>query len=397
MTTHVGVGVSHHRNPRVAGQEAVAQALATMTSPQVDFVFLFASIGYPQHILLEAVNTATNHAPLCGCSGEGIIVQNEHNETNFSVAVMLLSSDDLRFHNGVATGLQADSTAVGQAIGQAIQPVVQPDTVALFLFPDGITCNFDHLVAGIEPSIQTTHFLPLVGGFASDNWEARQTYQYCNDQVVSDSTAWAVLSGPARLISVVNHGCIPIGTERIITRSEGNVIYEIDGKPALAVFREYLTEDELNDWARTVANLCLGFKTPSYLQGYDDYIIRFLPAKDDAAQSVTISTDVAPGISMWFTRRDYEKIAHGLDIMADQVTRLLDGQRPLLVFQFDCAGRGKVIFRDTQKHQLLHTLQTRIGTDVPWLGFCTYGEIGPVGNHNAFHNYTAVLTVLVTH
>lgn len=394
MATSVGVGVSHHRNPRAAGNEAVAQALAAADTAQADFVFLFATVGYDQPSLLEAVHAATGHAPLCGCSGEGIIVQNEHNETNFSVAVMVISSDDLRFANGVTTGLKADSTAVGRAVGQALQPALQPDTVALFVFPDGLTCNFDHLLAGVESAFPPDQPVPLVGGFAGDNWEARQTYQYCNDAVVSDGIAWALVSGPARLISAVNHGCIPIGTERIITHSENNVIYEIDGKPALEVFREYLTDDELDNWAVTVSNLCLGFKTPVHMEGYDDYIIRYLPAKDDDAQSVTIPTNVTTGTSMWFTRRDYDKIDHGIDIMIEQIARQLDGQQPLMVFQFDCAGRGKNIFREDQKHQLLQKLQTRIGPDVPWLGFCSYGEIGPVGTHNAFHNYTAVMAVL---
>jgi small ligand-binding sensory domain FIST len=64
------------------------------------------------------------------------------------------------------------------------------------------------------------------------------------------------------------------------------------------------------------------------------------------------------------------------------------------VFQLDCAGRGKVFLREGQKLQLLETLRARIGPDVPWLGFYTFGEIAPVGEHNCFHNYTVVLTTI---
>ena len=62
-----------------------------------------------------------------------------------------------------------------------------------------------------------------------------------------------------------------------------------------------------------------------------------------------------------------------------------------MVFQFDCAGRGKVILRDQQKAQLLETLQQKIQPDGPWMGLYTYGEIGPVGDRNCFHTYTAVV------
>ena len=80
--------------------------------------------------------------------------------------------------------------------------------------------------------------------------------------------------------------------------------------------------------------------------------------------------------------------------MAEEITTQLGDNPPRLVFQFDCAGRGKAFLREQQKLGLLETLQGRIGPDVPWLGFYTFGEIAPVGEHNYFHNYTVVLAVI---
>ena len=71
------------------------------------------------------------------------------------------------------------------------------------------------------------------------------TYQYCDDEVISDGISYALLSGEARTAWAISHGCIPIGGERIVTRSKGNVIYEIDGKPATEVLKEYLPERAL--------------------------------------------------------------------------------------------------------------------------------------------------------
>lgn len=391
METNAGVGMSHHRNPRIAGREAAEKALEAAGTKRPDFVFMFASVGYDQRTLLDAVREATDRAPLFGGSGEGIIAGAEADESNFSVAVMVISSNELRFSNAIATNLKEDSEGAGRTIARAMKGKVGADTLGLIVLGDGLTLNFDRFVAGLEGELKFDRLLPIFGGTSADNWELKRTYQYCDDQIASDGVACALLSGSARVAWSVNHGCLPIGGERKVTRCDGNVIYEIDGKPVLEVLKEYLVGEEIDNWSRAVVNLCFGFKAPQHMKDYDEYLIRFMPARDDKAGSITISTEVTEGTSIWMTRRDHEKIAAGIDRIADEIKATIGNQRPKMVFQFDCAGRGKVVLRDQQKLQLLETLQRKVQPDVPWMGLYTYGEIGPVGERNCFHNYTAVV------
>jgi small ligand-binding sensory domain FIST len=116
-----------------------------------------------------------------------------------------------------------------------------------------------------------------------------------------------------------------------------------------------------------------------------------MPAKDDKTGSVTIPTEVSVGTSVWMTRRDHEKIAKGVNRIGEEIRATIGDSQPKMVFQFDCAGRGKLVLRDDQKLQLLERLQQNFSPGVPWLGFYTYAEIGPVGDHNCLHNYTAVV------
>ena len=392
MTTSAGVGISHHRNARVAGREAVTQALRAAKLDKPDFVFMFASVAYPQELLLAAVREAAGGAPLLGCSGEGVIAMMEADESNFSVAVMVVASDALRFRHGLETGVKGDPARVGNAVGASVANDLEDDARAVLVLADGLSFNFDPFVAGLRAEMPRR--VPLFGATSADNWELKRTYQYRDDDVVSDGVVWAVLSGPVEVLWSVNHGCVPLGGERKVTRSTGNVIYEIDGKPVLEVLREYLVGDEIVNWQKAIVNLCLGFRAPVGMEDYDEYLIRFMPAKDDAAGSVTIPTEVREGCSIWMTRRDHEKIAAGLDRMGDQIQRELGGRVPVLVLQFDCAGRGKAVFRDQQKAELLQRLQQKVGPTVPWLGLYSYGEIGPVGDEDCFHNYTAVVMAL---
>jgi len=237
--------------------------------------------------------------------------------------------------------------------------------------------------------------LPLVGGTAGDNLAFEGTYQYCDDRVISDGVAWALLSGQAQVAWTVNHACVPIGIEYKVTRCEGNVIYEMDGRPALEVLKEYVSDVGMEDWAMAVLAFPLGLKVPGLVEDYDEYIIRgIVGGKDDATGSFAIPTEVSEGMSIWVTRRDYEKVVHGVERATEEIRTQLGGKQPRLVFQFDCAGRGKIFLREQQKLHLLETLRERIGLGVPWLGFYTYGEIAPVSGRNYFHNYTLALTVI---
>lgn len=391
MGTKAGVGMSHHRNPKAAGREAAEKALTAAGIGRPDFVFMFASVGYDQRALLDAVRDATSGAPLVGGSGEGIIAGAEADESNFSVAVMAIASDELRFKSAIAAGLKEDSQAAGRSIAGSLKREMGPDALGIIMLGDGLSLNFDRFTTGLESELRRPRPLPLFGGTSADNWELKRTYQYCDDRITSDGVVCVLLSGPARLAWAVNHGCLPIGGERKVTRCSGNVIYEIDGKPVLDVLKEYLVGDEIDNWNKAVVNLCLGFKAPEQMRDYDEYLVRFMPAKDDKAGSITISTEVSEGTSIWMTRRDHEKIAAGVARIGDEIKAALGGSVPKMVFQFDCAGRGKIVLRDQQKGQLLTSLQRKIRPDAPWLGLYTYGEIGPVGERNCFHNYTAVV------
>src|SRR5215208_2570846 len=383
MTTKAGVGMSRHHNPNVAGREAAEQALRNAGLEKPDFVFMFASVGYDQRSLLQAVREATGGAPLSGCSGEGTIGGDYANESNFSVVVMVISSEELRWRNGLATGLGADSRATGQLVAQTLSSDLGADTVGLFVFPDGTTVNFDHFFAGLEGNLSSDQFLPIWGGGAGDNLAMRKTYQYCDDEVVSDGVAYALLSGEVQPASAIGIGYIPIGGERKVTCSQGNVIYEIDGRPALEVLQEYVPDRALaEDWQSYAITFALCFRAPSYIKD-EEYVVRTILSLDATDGSATVQTEIPEGTSVWLSSRDQEKVTTGLDRMAEQIKQVLGGNQPKLVFHFDCVSRGKTMFRDQEKLQLLRRFRQAVGPDVPWAGFYTYGEIGPVGKHNS--------------
>jgi len=329
MATKAGVGMSRHHNPNVGGRSAAEQALKGAGIDSPDFVFMFASIGYDQHSLLRTVRESTGGAPLTGCSAEGTINGDDADESNFSVVVTVISSEELRWHNGIVRDLvEDDSRAVGKRVAKDLLPYLSADTIGLFVFPDGrkdfgvATENLDNFFTGLEENLPSERFLPLWGGGANNDFNMGDpTYQYCDEEVISGGISYALLSGKAQAGWAISHGCIPIGGEREVTRSQGNVIYEIDGKPAVEVLEEYLPEHALaddRDWMRYAISLALCFRTPNYMKD-EEYVVRGVPAVTMSDGSITVQTEVQEGTSVWFSSRDKEKISTGFDRMAAQI------------------------------------------------------------------------------
>jgi hypothetical protein len=400
MAIRAGVGMSNHHNPNVAGREAAEQALEKAGVSKPDFVFMFGSIGYDQRSLVRAVRETTGAAPLSGCSAEGTINGDDADESNFSVVVTAISSEELRWHNGLATELSAVPRAVGKRVAQGLLPYLSSDTLGMFVFPDGRIDNLEQFFAGLEGNLPSERFLPMWGGGANNAIVSTledPTYQYCDDEVVSDGVSYALLSGEAQTAWAMSHSVIPIGGERIVTRGQGNVIYEIDGKPAMEVLKEYLPEGALADdraWFRYAVSLSLCFRAPSYMKD-EEYVVRGVPNVRMADGAIIVQgTEVSEGTSIWFSSRDKEKMTTGLDRMATQIKDQLEGHKPKLVFQFECATRGKMMLREQEKLQFLRHFRQSVDPVAPWAGFYTWGEIGPVEEHNDRHLYTSVVLAL---
>ena len=395
MGTSVGVGYSLQKNPVDAGKEAAFQAMQQGGISKPDFVFVFATIGYNQQLLIQTIREATKGAALSGCSGEGIITQGMVAETNFGVCVMAITSDELRFSNvrvkEIATGVEQ----AGKRLATELQPLLAHDNIACFLFVDGLIFDFDPFRAAFEQALQREAPLPLFGGLAADNWATRKTFQYHNDEIFSQGLSCVLLSGRGQVAWGVSHGCVPIGTKRTITRSKGNVIYEIDGMPALEALKDYVEEGSESQWNKMTLNLCLGFKTPEHLkEEYGEFIVRYMMDKNDQEGSVTIQSDVTDGTELWIVRRDKDLIREGMQTISRQIRDMTGKEKPKLVMQFEFMGRGKVVFREQEKIDLLRSLQEDIGGDLPWIGFYTYGEIGPISSYNCIHNFTAVVAAI---
>ncbi|MHC4429553.1 MAG: FIST C-terminal domain-containing protein, partial [Planctomycetota bacterium] len=211
--------------------------------------------------------------------------------------------------------------------------------------------------------------------------------------VANDSISALLLKGRGSMEVAVSHGCSPIGLERVITRTDGGWVHEIDGQPAWSVFKEYLDGDPEDLNAEGIVHLCIGQPLDAEAaEEYAPYVIRTPLSLDKGTGALFFpGGGLRSDQPIQLTRRDPARIKDSARACA---RRILDKQpdlEPALVLQFDCAGRGCALFGAFAAEQIVRPLQETLGTTTPWLGFHTYGEIAPINEQLHYHNYTVVL------
>jgi hypothetical protein len=403
MKTIVGAGESKKEDAFMAGVEAAKIALNNAEISSCDFVFVFATVGYNQQELLNGVRSVTGSAPLSGCSGEGVITQaGPEGEVMFTllgtnqginaVGVMVIASTEIQFINYSGKELKKDSRRAGEEISKKIEEDGIDKPLVLMMFLDGLTVNVKEFFQGLDTFIKKP--LMYCGGLAGDNFAYGKTYQYYNDQVLTDGAACVLIAGNCNIKIGVSHGCYPIGLEKTVTCIKNNAIIEIDHKPVWDFFKEYL-DPVIKEFSNEITTfLDLGEKLPDEIaNGYDKYIIR-APLSQNPDGSMNFATEIPEGTKVQLIRRDADKISSSAKNMAERIKAQLGNKKPIAVLHVDCAARGKMFFGNLSKEKGIDVIQDVFGKDVPWLGFFSYGEIAPIKNFNYYHNQTAVLCVI---
>lgn len=394
MTT-TATGTSRRLDGGRAGREAATKAADKLGTTDADLVLAFATTGYEQQQVLEGIGEVFDESPLSGSSTEGVITRGESCEDTHVVGVMALRSPDLEVQTLLAEGVSKGAEENARDLVDQMSDSSLSGGRLLMVFTPGFTSNTSEFVEELDELIPDD--IEIVGGAAAHVLTEGEptttpTSQYCNRRAVHDSVAGVLIGGDFEVETSVNHGCVPIGVERTVTAAEGPVVYEIDGRPAWEVFRQYLPEDERNPGAGDLLYLSVGVKLPPEVaEAYDsEYIIRS-PTRFHADEDALFFPGSLPeGAEISMVLRQPDRVGQ----TALKSARQLAGRRdesPDWVVQFDCAGRGRFLFGDELGDKAIRPVHGAFSDEVTWFGCHPYGEIAPVGGRTFFHNYTMVL------
>jgi hypothetical protein len=386
-----GVGGSRLEGSAAGGVEAARAALAQLDG-SADFALVFATGSHDQACVVEAVREVMPGARLAGCSAEGVIVGGRTGEVDHAVSVLAVRSDGVRFEPILVKGFTEAPTEAGRALARLCSGPGADDIVALFLMIEGLAGDATAMLAELRRALPRA--IPVIGGAAADCQLFERTHQYCDGEVVSGAIAGFLLRGRADLRFGVSNGCTTVGLERTATRVRDGWLCELDGRPAWEVFREYLDGDAEDLSAEGSAYLSIGLSLAALDHGEhaEPFVVRTPVKLDKETGSLFFpGGGIREGSRIRLTRRNAELIKRSAERCAASIAEHGGGRTPAFVVQFDCAGRGRVLFGDDAAPVILEPLQRALGTTIPWIGMHTYGEIAPIGDALWFHNYSVVL------
>jgi small ligand-binding sensory domain FIST len=232
--------------------------------------------------------------------------------------------------------------------------------------------------------------VPVVGGIAVGGNEAGSQALLLDGDSHPGGAVGVVLRNAA-VRTVVSQGCAPIGRDAVITQADGNVVYELAGRPAVARLREEIealtVERRLLAARGLLAGLVIDENKPSYERG--DYLMRGLLGADEESGAIAVGERVRVGQTLRFHVRDADSADEDLRAA---LASAVAGAQPAGALLFTCNGRGRGMF-GVPDHDASAVAAALGGESVAGL-FCG-GEIGPVGGQTFLHGFTATLAVFL--
>ncbi len=346
---------------------------------------LFAAIDMDHELILQGVCDAWPGIELIGCTTDGEI-SSQLGYREDSTALVLFGSDNVEITAGIGHDVSKDIVgACGQAVEAAAAKASQAATLCITL-PESLTASGQQIVEALSQGLGGG--VPVLGATSGDGFQMVRTLQFCGREVCSDSVPVLLFSGPLVYSIAVESGWEPIGEPGLVTRAEGNVVHEIDGRPAIEFYRRFQGAD--------------GVPTPECplaildQHGAVESLRATSGAFDAETGAITYFADIPEGAMVQITVADRSAILAGCTASIEKAfAGYPHGKSPEAAMFFSCAARKLLL--GTRTNEEFGIIESVIGRDIPVCGFYGYGEIGPPGGADKvskFHNETFVSLIM---
>jgi small ligand-binding sensory domain FIST len=382
MPTRIGSGLATGNDGVDSFAEAASRAALRLGGAHADLVVVFAGAENLESVEagLTAVGDRLGTGTMIGCGAQGVLADGHEIEAG-GVAVWAASLD-----GGEAETFHTEALPLGDQMALTGLPLLD-DADAMLLLADPYSFPVEPLLNELATD---TPGLPVIGGLASASGGPGMGLLMHDGEVVSEGAVGVALRG-VDVRPLVSQGAKPIGPEMVITAGEGNVIEELASQPALARIKEAILELEPHERHLAGQGLMLGIvidpNQPDYERG--DFLIRGLLDVDDESGSVTVGELVRVGQTVRLQVRDGDSADEDFrEVLQRQLTEL--HAPPAGALLFTCNGRGQGMFgvADHDASALDYAF-----AGAPAAGFFAAGEIGPVGQRNFVHGFTATVAV----
>lgn len=327
------------------------------------------------------------NARLVTCSTAGEIAGAQVHDDSIVVASILFATSSVQCAETDITE-RNDSLAAGKRLADQLP---KEGLIHAMVFSDGLHVDGTALVKGLNDNLPPT--VSVTGGLVGDGSDFKKTVVGLNHIPVEGKIVVVGFYGTDLKVGYGSlGGWDTFGIERSITKSKGNILYELDGKPALELYKTYLGDQATGlPGTGLLFPLRLRVENP---QGKDPgEVVRTILAVDEKNQSMTFVGDMPEGAHVTLMKANFERLIDGASGAGDMSVEPLGSKPAELAILISCIGRKLVLKERTEEE--IEAVRSAIGEQAATIGFYSYGELcptAPTEKQCRLHNQTMTIT-----
>lgn len=367
-------------------RETTAQLGKDLGGPaSLAFVFFSPHHSDQAETIAAALCDVLQTENLLGCAGESIVGGSREIEGQPAIAVWAARLPNAAVLPFPLQFEQADDGGAFQGWPQQADEILQRES-ALLLLGDPFSFPADVLIAQLNDDRPG---VPVIGGMASGGWAPRQNKLLLGREVFEEGAVAALIHGDVSIRTVVSQGCRPVGRHFVVTRSDRNVILELSGQPAMQRLHEVYESLSPDEKMLVRQGLHVGRVLSEYQDQFrrGDFLVRNVVGADPQSGAIAIGDYVRTGQTVQFHIRDAQSADEDLRELLREATASQKSSGALL---FTCNGRGTRLFPEPNHDAAC--VQAALG-GVSLAGFFAQGELGPIGQKNFLHGFTASIAL----
>ncbi len=367
----------------LACQEAVT------IDPQLVLYFGHSALlSHPQHY--QSLKQQFPDAVLLGCSTAGEILGDEVNDGTIAATAIRFKQTPIACNSLLIADYNGDSRKIGHELAANLPE--KHDLAAVFVLSDGLEVNGSELVDGVYNALSNR--VIVTGGLAGDGTDFRQTLVGCNSAPEPGRVAIVGFYGSSIR---VGHGSAggwdTFGPFRTITRSSANILYSLDDRPALDLYKDYLG-DQSKELPGSALLFPLMIKPADQQEGGT---VRTILGVDEKTSSMTFAGDMPEGYRAQLMMANFDRLIDGASTAAEFASDHFlpsNPDKPFLAILISCVGRKMVLGQRVSDE--VEAVQEILGSNAVQAGFYSYGEISPHVDTGTceLHNQTMTITTL---
>ena len=342
--------------------------------------------------LMAAVQSGYKNARMLGCSTAGEILGTKVSDDSLAITAVRFEHTQIQ---GVSVELSCteNSFTAGEHLARSLPrsvPGAAADEIQelahVLVLSDGLKVNGSNLVGGLTKHLPAG--ISVTGGMAGDGARFKETLVFWNSAPAENTVVALGFYGKR---FKVGFGCLggwdSFGPDRLITRSKGNVLYELDGQSALGLYKKYLGEQ-----SKGLPASGLFFPLSLRTGANDAAVVRAILSVNEEEQSVTFAGDVPEGAYARLMKANFDRLIDGAIGAARSSYQALGTASPDLAILISCVGR-KLVLRQRIEEEV-EGVRDVLGQQTALTGFYSYGEISPFtpGARCELHNQTMTIT-----